>query len=230
MNLDANKRAVVLLSGGLDSTTCLAYAKRKYECFALSVNYGQKHSAEILAAERIAQAYACEHRVVQVDIAQFGGSALTDPGVDVPTEENPNEDIPVTYVPARNTTMLALAMAWAETLQAERIFIGVNAVDYSGYPDCRPEYIHAFNQLAKLATKVGIEGNPVYVEAPLQDMTKEQIIELGLSLNVDYAMTVTCYQANERGEACGYCDACRLRRLGFERAGVADPTSYVAVA
>ena len=227
MNRDAKQRAVVLLSGGLDSTTCLAYALDKdYECFALSVNYGQKHNAEIKAAARIANHYQCEHRIIDVDVAQFGGSALTDKTVAVPTPQELSTDIPITYVPARNTMMLSIAMAWAETLQAEVIFIGVNAVDYSGYPDCRPEYIDAFNAMAKLATKQGVEGNAVQVIAPLQYLTKQEIINLGSGMGVDYSQTVTCYQADDAGAACGECEACQLRKTGFHRAGLHDPTIY----
>ena len=231
MNQAAEKnsanRAVVLLSGGLDSTTCLAFALDKHEqCFCLSVNYGQKHNAEIRAAQRIAQKYACEHRVIDIDIAQFGGSALTDANIAVPTPDIPAAGIPLTYVPARNTMMLAIALGWAEVLQASAIYIGVNAVDYSGYPDCRPEYIGAFNQLANLATKTGVEGKSIEICAPLQQMSKQQIINLGVSLGGDYSMTVTCYQASENGSACGKCEACQLRKAGFENAGVADPTVY----
>ena len=227
MSRDDKPRAVVLLSGGLDSTTCLAYALNKnYRCYALSVNYGQKHSAEIEAARRIATRYACEHRVIDIDVGQFGGSALTDDSLVVPTGATLSTDIPITYVPARNTVMLAVAMAWAESLTSENIFIGVNAVDYSGYPDCRPEFIEAFNSLAKLATKAGIAGSPIQVSTPLLHLTKREIIELGISLGVDYALTVTCYQASESGAACGQCDACQLRKAGFEQAGISDPTIY----
>lgn len=228
MNQDVNQRAVVLLSGGLDSTTCLAYALDKgYECFALSVNYGQKHNAEIKAAARIATSYECEHRIIDVDVGQFGGSALTDPDLSVPTPDTPSTDIPLTYVPARNTMMLSIAMAWAETLAAEKIFIGVNAVDYSGYPDCRPEYIEAFNAMAALATKSGVDGQAIRVVAPLQYLTKQEIIKLGTGLGVNYANTVTCYQADERGAACGVCEACSFRKAGFVKAGLTDPAVYV---
>ncbi|MGR8947635.1 MAG: 7-cyano-7-deazaguanine synthase QueC [Gammaproteobacteria bacterium] len=226
-NNGAKKRAVVLLSGGLDSTTCLAYALDKgYKCFALSVNYGQKHNAEINAASRIARHYNCEHRIVDIDVGQFGGSALTDDSISVPTPDQPSAGIPTTYVPARNTMMLAIALGWAEILHARDIYIGVNAVDFSGYPDCRPEYIAAYNRLAKLATKAGVEGGSIEISAPLQHMGKQAIIALGGSLGVDYSMTVTCYQADESGAACGRCEACQLRRLGFEKAGLADPTAY----
>ena len=227
MNRGDDQCAVVLLSGGLDSTTCLAFALDKgYKCFALSVNYGQKHSAEISAATRIAERYGCEHRVIEIDIAQFGGSSLTDKTMAVPSSKHLSSTIPNTYVPARNTMMLTVAMAWAETLRAKRIFIGVNAVDYSGYPDCRSEYIEAFNAMAKLATKAGVEGHPVQVIAPLQHLSKQEIINLGVSLGIDYSQTITCYQADDDGAACGNCEACRLRKLGFEEAGLNDPTRY----
>lgn len=220
------RRAVVLLSGGLDSATTLAVARsRGFECYALSVAYGQRHAAELDAAARVARALSArEHRVMHVDLAGIGGSALTDPDIAVP--EEPTSGIPVTYVPARNTIMLALALAWAEVLGAEDIFIGVNAVDYSGYPDCRPEFIAAFEKLAARATRAGVEGTPLRIHAPLIDLTKAEIIRLGLRLGVDYGMTVSCYQADEEGRACGRCDSCRLRRAGFEAAGVADPTRY----
>ena len=219
-------RAVVLVSGGLDSATALALARRQgLECYALSVAYGQRHEAELAAAARVASALgACEHRVMQVDLAGIGGSALTDPSIAVP--EAPSEGIPVTYVPARNTILLSLALAWAEVLEAGHIFVGVNALDYSGYPDCRPEYVEAFAQLARLATKAGVQGSPCRIEAPLIEWTKARIIREGMALGVDYGMTVSCYQADREGRACGRCDACRLRRAGFEAAGVPDPTRY----
>ena len=219
-------RAVVLLSGGLDSATVLALARaRGLECYALSIAYGQRHEAELTAASRVAEALgAREHRVMQVDLAGIGGSALTDRSIAVP--ETPTEGIPVTYVPARNTIMLSLALGWAEVLGAEHIFIGVNSLDYSGYPDCRPEYVEAFAHLARLATKVGVEGRPCRIEAPLIAWTKERIIREGSALGVDYGMTVSCYQADAGGRACGRCDSCRLRRAGFEAAGIADPTRY----
>jgi 7-cyano-7-deazaguanine synthase len=218
--------AVVLLSGGLDSATALAIARaRGLECYALSIAYGQRHEAELAAASRVAEGLgAREHRVMQVDLAGIGGSALTDRSIAVP--EGPSDGIPVTYVPARNTIMLSLALAWAEVLGAEHIFIGVNSLDYSGYPDCRPEYIEAFAHLARLATKVGVEGRPCRIEAPLIAWTKERIIREGTALGVDYGMTVSCYQADAGGRACGRCDSCRLRRAGFEAAGIADPTRY----
>ena len=219
-------RAVVLLSGGLDSATCLAIARsRGCECFALSVNYGQRHRAELDAAARIAQVLgADEHRTMSVDLAGIGGSALTDRSIEVPTA--PSQGIPITYVPARNTQLLALALGWAEVLEARHLFVGVNAVDYSGYPDCRPEFIHAFERLANLATKAGVEGRSLAVEAPLLHWSKAAIIRAGLELGVDYSLTVSCYRADERGRACGLCDSCRLRAEGFRSAGVADPTRY----
>ena len=219
-------RAVVLLSGGLDSATALAIARaRALECYALSIAYGQRHEAELTAASRVAEALgAREHRVMQVDLAGIGGSALTDRSIAVP--ETATEGIPVTYVPARNTIMLSLALGWAEVLGAEHIFIGVNSLDYSGYPDCRPEYVEAFAHLARLATKAGVEGRPCRIEAPLIAWSKERIIREGTALGVDYGMTVSCYQADAGGLACGRCDSCRLRRAGFEAAGIADPTRY----
>jgi 7-cyano-7-deazaguanine synthase len=219
-------RAVVLLSGGLDSATALAWAReRGYQCYALSVAYGQRHAAELAAAARVARALgAAEHRVMHVDLGSLGGSALTDAAIAVP--ENGGAGIPVTYVPARNTVLLSLSLAWAEVLAAMAIVIGVNAVDYSGYPDCRPEYIAAFGQLARLATKAAVEGQSLNVLAPLLSMSKAEIVREGLRLGVDYALTVSCYQADGEGRACGRCDACRLRRQGFEAAGVPDPTRY----
>jgi 7-cyano-7-deazaguanine synthase len=221
------RRAVTLLSGGLDSATCLAIARQAgFVCHCLSVDYGQRHQAELQAAARVAARLgAAEHRIVHLDIAQFGGSALTDPTIPVPTG-GVQPGIPVTYVPARNTIMLALALAWAETLGASDIFVGVNAVDYSGYPDCRPAFIHAFERLANLATKAGVEGRPIRIHAPLIDLTKAEIIRRGAALGVDYALTVSCYQADAEGRACGLCDACRLRRAGFAAAGIPDPTVY----
>ncbi|MCX7897108.1 MAG: 7-cyano-7-deazaguanine synthase QueC [Rhodocyclaceae bacterium] len=221
------KHAVVLLSGGLDSATTLAMARAEgFLCHCLSLDYGQRHGAELSAARRIAQALgACEHRVVFLDLAQLGGSALLDATIPVPTE-GVKPGIPVTYVPARNTLLLALALAWAEVLGAHDLFIGVNAVDYSGYPDCRPEFIAAFEQLAHLATKAGVEGQRFRIHAPLIHLSKAEIIRRGLALGVDYALTVSCYQADAEGRACGVCDACRLRRAGFQAAGVPDPTRY----
>ncbi len=218
--------AVVLLSGGMDSATVLAIARAKeYRCYALSVDYGQRHHAELAAAQRVAQLLGAEeHRVVQIDLTGFGGSALTDKRIAV--AEAPGTGIPSTYVPARNTIMLSLALAWAEVLKAQDIFIGVNAVDYSGYPDCRPAYIEAFEKLANLATKRAVEGHALAIHAPLLHLSKAEIVKHGNALGVDFAQTVSCYQADESGRACGLCDACRLRRAGFEAAGVADSTRY----
>jgi len=220
------KKAVVLLSGGMDSATVLAMARVKgYVCYAMSVDYGQRHHAELAASRRVAQTLgAHEHRVVNVDLTGFGGSALTDANIAV--SQHPSEGIPLTYVPARNTIMLSLALAWAEVLQAQNIFIGVNAVDYSGYPDCRPEYIEAFERMANLATKAAVEGHPLTVHAPLLHLTKAEIITHGRALGVDFSQTVSCYQADESGRACRVCDACRLRRSGFLAAGINDPTNY----
>src|SRR6185312_9965837 len=222
----SNPRAVVLVSGGLDSATALAIARAEgFECYALSVAYGQRHAIELDAAARVAKALgAREHRVMGVDLANIGGSALTDSRLEVP--DSPTSGIPITYVPARNTIMLSLALAWAEVLEARDVFIGVNSVDYSGYPDCRPEYIAAFAALAGLATKAGVEGNPCRIHTPLITWSKAQIIREGTSLRVDYSLTLSCYQPDAQGRACGRCDSCRLRRAGFEAAGVPDPTSY----
>ncbi|HUK03306.1 MAG TPA: 7-cyano-7-deazaguanine synthase QueC [Steroidobacteraceae bacterium] len=219
-------RAIVLLSGGLDSATALAVARaRGLECFALSVDYGQRHVAELTAAAAVArQLGAREHRIMRVDLAGIGGSALTDPGIAVP--EQSTSGIPVTYVPARNTIMLALALGWAEVALADSIYIGVNAIDYSGYPDCRPEFIAAFAALAARATKAAVEGQPCRIEAPLLELTKADIIREGTRLGVDFSLTVSCYQADEQGRACGRCDSCRIRRGGFADAGVGDPTRY----
>lgn len=221
-----SKKAVVLISGGLDSTTLLAIAKKAgYRCFTLCFDYGQRHQAELIAAKRTASLLGAEqHKVVKLDLRSIGGSALTDDKIAVP-EDSP-EGIPVTYVPARNTIFLSIALGWAEVLEAEAIFIGVNAVDYSGYPDCRPEFIAAFANLANLATKAGVEGRPLSLETPLLHLPKGDIIRQGLALGVDYAETVSCYQADHQGRACGRCDSCRLRRQGFEQAGIADPTRY----
>jgi len=226
MNMGAEKNAVVLLSGGLDSATVLALARSQgYACHALSVDYGQRHHAELVAAQRVAQALgAVEHRVLHIDLTAFGGSALTDARIAVP--EQPSAGIPLTYVPARNTIMLSLALAWAEVLQAQDIFIGVNAVDYSGYPDCRPEYIASFERMANLATKAAVEGNRLTLHAPLLDLSKADIVKRGAQLGLDYSLTVSCYQADADGRACGVCDSCRLRRAGFEAAGMPDPTRY----
>jgi 7-cyano-7-deazaguanine synthase len=219
--------AVILLSGGLDSATTLAIAREEgFAPFCLSIDYGQRHGAELVAAARVAASLGARgHRTVHIDMNQFGGSALTDPGIAVPTA-GVAPGIPVTYVPARNTIMLSLALAWAEVLGSRHIFVGVNAVDYSGYPDCRPEFIRAFEYMANLATKAAVEGAQLHVRAPLIDMTKAEIIRQGMKLGVDYGLTVSCYQADVQGQACGVCDSCRLRRAGFEAAGVADPTRY----
>ena len=227
MASQAAANAVVLVSGGLDSATVLAIARKQgFSCHALSLDYGQRHRVELQAAARIAQALgAAAHRVVTLDLAQFGGSALTDRSIAVPVD-GVKPGIPVTYVPARNTIMLSLAMAWAETLDAHDIFIGVNAVDYSGYPDCRPEFIEAFEAMANLATKAAIEGARTTIHTPIIALAKADIVRRGLMLGVDYAMTVSCYQADDEGRACGVCDSCRLRRAGFLDAGVKDPTRY----
>lgn len=224
MSIDKPK-AVILLSGGLDSVTALSVAREKFDCYALSFSYGQRHDAELVAANKIAKYFDVkEHRVLNIDLGQLGGSALTDKTIDVP--ETPSEGIPVTYVPARNTIFLSYALAWAEVLKANDIFIGVNAVDYSGYPDCRPEYIDAFTKMANLATKSAVEGQDITIHTPLIKLTKAEIIKLGLAHGVDYSMTVSCYSANSNGEACGRCDSCQLRKKGFEEAGVEDPTHY----
>jgi 7-cyano-7-deazaguanine synthase len=222
----SDKRAVVLLSGGLDSATVLAQARAQgFQCHALSVDYGQRHHAELAAAQRVASGLgATTHRVINIDLTAFGGSALTDASIAVP--ETATSGIPLTYVPARNTIMLSLALAWAEVLQAQDIFIGVNAVDYSGYPDCRPEFVEAFERMANLATKAAVEGKALTLHAPLLHLSKAEIIRLGMQLGVDYAMTVSCYQADESGRACGRCDSCRLRQEGFRAAQVDDPTHY----
>jgi len=223
------RSAVILLSGGLDSATVLAMARAQgFTCYALSVDYGQRHHAELAAAQRVAQTLgAREHRVVSIDLTGFGGSALTDSNIAVP--QQPTEGVPITYVPARNTIMLSLALAWAEVLQAQDIFIGVNAVDYSGYPDCRPAYIDAFERMANLATRAAVEGHPLTIHAPLLHMPKAEIIRKGNMLGVDYAQTVSCYQADEQGRACGVCDSCRLRSAGFISASVDDPTRYLRI-
>jgi len=221
------KPAVVLLSGGLDSATCLALARSQgFDCYCLSVDYGQRHRTELDAASRVAaQLGAREHQVLRLDLSQFGGSALTDNAIDVPVA-GVQPGIPVTYVPARNTIMLSVALGWAEVLGAQDIFVGVNAVDYSGYPDCRPEFIRAFEAMANLATKAAVEGRPLHIHAPLIELSKAEIIRTGRGLGVDYGLTVSCYQADEMGRACGVCDSCRLRREGFLAAGIPDPTRY----
>ncbi|AWQ83514.1 queuosine biosynthesis protein QueC [Pseudomonas aeruginosa] len=220
------KKAVILLSGGLDSATVVAMAKADgYACYTMSFDYGQRHRAELQAAERVArQLGVIEHKVIGLNLDGMGGSALTDTSIAVP--EAPGEGIPVTYVPARNTVFLSLALGWAEVLDAHDIFIGVNAVDYSGYPDCRPEFVEAFERLANLATKAGVEGNGFRIQAPLQYLSKAQIIQAGIARGVDYSLTVSCYQADEQGRACGKCDSCRLRADGFAAAGISDPTPY----
>ena len=220
------KKAVILLSGGLDSATTLAIAKKQnYECHTLSFRYGQRHGIEIEAAKRIAEfLQVCEHRVLDVDLSQIGGSALTDPEIKVP--RNQTSGIPITYVPARNTIFLSFALAYAEIKDCFDIFIGVNAVDYSGYPDCRPEYIESFTKTANLATKSGIEGNKIIIHTPLINMTKPEIINTGMDLGVDFGLTISCYQPDSNGRACGMCDSCRFRRMGFDQAGIDDPTQY----
>lgn len=221
-----NKKAVVLLSGGLDSATILAQARAAgFACYSMSFDYGQRHRAELQAAERVAQQMeVVEHKVIGLNLNGIGGSALTDSSIAVP--EAPTEGIPVTYVPARNTVFLSLALGWAEVLGAHDIFIGVNAVDYSGYPDCRPEFIEAFERVANLATREGVEGRGFRIQAPLQNLSKAQIVQIGVQHGVDYGLTVSCYQADDDGRACGKCDSCRLRAAGFAAAGVADPTRY----
>lgn len=221
-----HKKAVVLLSGGLDSATTLAIATEQgYECYAISFDYGQRHRCELDAAAILAKKLgAVEHKVVGLDLGSIGGSALTDENIAVP--DHATEGIPVTYVPARNTIFLSIALGWAEVLEAQNIFIGVNAVDYSGYPDCRPEFITAFEQVASLATKAGVEGHPFTIHTPLIDLSKADIIRRGTQLGVDYSMTVSCYNADEQGLACGKCDSCRLRAEGFAASGFTDPTLY----
>jgi 7-cyano-7-deazaguanine synthase len=222
-----SERAVILVSGGLDSTTVLAMAlSQGYACYTLSFDYGQRHRAELTAAQQVSQAMAaCEHKVVNLNLDSIGGSALTDTDIAVPEEQT--QGIPITYVPARNTIFLSIALGWAEVLAADHIFIGVNAVDYSGYPDCRPEFISAFEQVANLATRAGVEGQSLTIHTPLMELGKGEIIAAGLELGVDYGLTVSCYQATAQGLACGLCDSCRLRRQGFVDAGVVDPTRYV---
>ena len=225
-NTAVDKKAVVLVSGGLDSATTLAIARSQgYSCYALSFNYGQRHVCELRSAQQVTQAMGvAEHKTIPLDLSQIGGSALTDKNIDVP--QQPTQGIPVTYVPARNTVFLAIALGWAEVLQAQDIFIGVNAVDYSGYPDCRPEFIAAFETMANLATRAGVEGQPFRIHTPLIQLTKADIIRQGLGLGVDYALTISCYNPDEQGRACGVCDSCRIRAAGFRDAGVADPTFY----
>ena len=224
--MNTKGRAVVLISGGLDSATALAVARDQgYQCYALSFDYGQRHRSELVAADAVARVLgAIEHKTVTLDLRTIGGSALTDEQIEVP--RSPTSGIPPTYVPARNTVFLAVALGWAEVLGAHELFIGVNAVDYSGYPDCRPEFIAAFERLANLATKAGVEGQAFHVRAPLIALTKAQIVQLGTRLGVDYGLTVSCYDADEAGRACGHCDSCRLRAAGFATAGLPDPTRY----
>jgi len=219
-------KAIILLSGGLDSATTLAIAKKLgFECYGLSFNYKQKHISELIAAKDIALSMeVIEHKIIEIDLAQIGGSALTDKNIDVPNL--PIKGIPITYVPARNTIFLSYALAWAEVINASNIFIGVNAIDYSGYPDCRPEYIESYEKLAALATKAGIEGTSFRIHAPLIKLSKAEIILKGISLDVDFSKTISCYKADDRGFACGSCDSCRFRKEGFESAGMADPTNY----
>lgn len=221
-----SKKAVILVSGGLDSATVLAIAREQgFECYALAFDYGQRHRAELQAAQRVAERHgAAAFKVIRLDLSSIGGSALTDMNIAVP--EAGGAGIPVTYVPARNTVFLSIALGWAEVLQADDIFIGVNAVDYSGYPDCRPDFIAAFERLANLATKAGVEGHAMTIHTPLITLSKTQIIQRGIALGVDYAATVSCYSADDQGLACGHCDSCSLRRQGFEVAGIADPTRY----
>lgn len=221
------KKAIVLCSGGLDSTTILAIAKQKgYQCYTLAFDYGQRHRSELMAAERVSKKYGAEnHRVINLDLRAVGGSALTDENISVPDYQE-SDDIPVTYVPARNTVFLSIALGYAEVLNAEAIYIGVNSVDYSGYPDCRPEYIQAYAKMAALATRAGVEGNPLSIETPLIDMSKADILKTGVSLGIDYRDTVSCYQADNHGAACGKCDSCHLRAQGFADAGLQDVTNY----
>jgi 7-cyano-7-deazaguanine synthase len=221
------ERAVILVSGGLDSTTVLAMARvQGYQCYTLSFDYGQRHRSELAAAEKVSSAMqVCEHKVVKLNLDSIGGSALTDAEIAVPEEQT--QGIPITYVPARNTVFLSIALGWAEVLGAQHIFIGVNAVDYSGYPDCRPEYISAFEQLANLATRAGVEGQSMAIHTPLMKLGKGEIITAGKKLGIDYGLTVSCYQASVDGLACGRCDSCRLRRQGFLDAGLDDPTRYL---
>lgn len=220
------KRAVILLSGGLDSATLVAMVRAEgYSCYTMSFDYGQRHRAELEAAARVARDLGVvEHKVIGLNLDGMGGSALTDSTIDVP--ESPTQGIPVTYVPARNTVFLSLALGWAEVLNARDIFIGVNALDYNGYPDCRPEYVESFERMANLATKAGVEGQGFRIQAPLQNLSKAAIVKVGVGLGVDYALTVSCYQADDDGRACGKCDSCRLRAEGFQMAGITDPTRY----
>lgn len=224
--MSENKKAVILVSGGLDSTTVLAIAKSQgYDLYSISFDYGQRHRTELAAAENLALKFQVkEHKVVTLDLSAIGGSALTDTSIPVP--ESSSEGIPITYVPARNTVFLSIALGWAEVLEAQDLFIGVNAVDYSGYPDCRPQFIQSYEAMANLATKLGVEGKKLTIHTPLIDLTKAEIIQQGITLGVDYSQTISCYQADLEGRACGRCDSCRLRKEGFALAKVADPTRY----
>jgi 7-cyano-7-deazaguanine synthase len=230
VNVREEKKAVILVSGGLDSATVLAMARSQgYDCYTLGFDYGQRTRAELLAAQKLsAQLGAVEHKVVKLDLSTIGGSALTDQNIAVPDHQDNAKGIPVTYVPARNTIFLSIALGWAEVLGANDIFIGVNAVDYSGYPDCRPDYIAAFEQMANLATRAGVEGKIISIKTPLIKLSKAQIIRQGVALGVDYSQTVSCYQANDEGQACGKCDSCYLRREGFAAAGLEDSTRYIS--
>lgn len=221
------KKAVILVSGGLDSATVLAIAtQQNFECYALSFDYGQRHATELMAAKRICERHGVkEHKILNLDLQQLGGSALTDHSIDV-IGNNSEDEIPITYVPARNTVFLSIALGYAETIAADSIFIGANAIDYSGYPDCRPEYIKAFQAMANLATKYTVEGQQLTIATPIIDMTKAEIIQVGTELGVDYGQTISCYQADEEGRACGECDSCKFRKQGFLEAGIADPTNY----
>jgi 7-cyano-7-deazaguanine synthase len=221
-----NKKAVILLSGGLDSTTTLAIAKNLgYDCYALSFDYGQKQKSELVAAKQIAKSFGASHKILSIGLGDFGGSALTDDKISVPDFKE-SDEIPITYVPARNTVFLSFALGFAEVIGSNDIFIGVNALDYSGYPDCRPKYIDAYEKMANLAIKSAVEGQKITIHTPLLNLNKSEIIECGKSLGVDYSKTITCYNANAKGEACGKCDACAYRKLGFEKLGVSDPTKY----
>ncbi|WP_211365843.1 7-cyano-7-deazaguanine synthase QueC [Litorivicinus lipolyticus] len=226
--VDTSKKAVILLSGGLDSATVLAMAQADgYDCYTLGFDYGQRHDSELRAALRVVAAQGThEHKVIRLNLDAIGGSALTDGDIQVPEEATSDGEIPVTYVPARNTVFLSIALGYAEVIGANHLFIGANAVDYSGYPDCRPEFIQAFERLANVATKAGVEGAGIHIHAPLMTMTKGDIVTVGTALGVDYGLTITCYQADDHGGACGRCEACRLRKAGFEDAGIADPTKY----
>ena len=227
--MSQENNAIVLLSGGLDSTTTLAVAlSQGFNCYALSFSYGQRHDAELIAAKKIATLLnVVEHKIFEIDLSVFKGSALTDHSIDVPVADSQSQDIPITYVPARNTVFLSIALAWAEVLEINDLFIGVNVVDYSGYPDCRREYIDAYETMANLATKAGVEGNKLSIHTPLIDLNKADIIKLGSKLGIDYSYTVSCYMADAQGKACGNCDSCHFRKQGFRDAGITDPTLYI---